>query len=186
MRHLIPVLALLLFVACKDKKYCDCCENPGLSARFSLNLSPDHPDSLFTEAWLYVPNILVYDDNSSINDIFLVFSNAGVIEIISLEADDKKGNRLFARYNVMPADINGAWNGITSGGSRFEGSFNYTLVVRLYDGQVRTLEGSACAYPCGDAGFPEDQLENCQFTGQNNGNGEFDPTLPGALPACFE
>ncbi len=185
MRLFLPVLALLLFTACKDKKYCDCCENEGLSARFPLNINPDHPDSLFTEALLYVPNIMVYEGDG-INNFFLVFSNAGVVEIISLEVEDKKGNRLFSRYNVMPADIGAAWTGVTSGGTRFEGSFNYTLVVRLYDGQVKTLEGSACAFPCGEEGFPTNQLDNCRFTTQNNGNGEYDPTQPGALPGCFE
>ena len=185
MHRYLPVLLLLPFFACKDKKYCACCENPGLSARITLNYGPAHPDSLATEALIYVPNILVYDD-SGINDLFMVFSNFAVVEIVSFEGKDSKGNRLFLFQHFYPSDTRYGWNGLTSGGTRYEGSFDYTLVAKLYNGQVKTLEGSACAFPCGDKGFPKSQVDGCQFNSQNNGNGEFDPTQPGGAPGCFE
>lgn len=185
MRHFLPILLLLPFLACKDNKYCACCENPGLSARFTLTQGPTDPDSLITEALLYVPNIMTYDD-SGLNDLFMVFGNGGIYQILSFEGRDAKGNRLFLFEHFYPNDPGFGWNGFTSGGSRYEGSFNYTLVVRLIDGQEKTLEGSACAFPCGDEGFPQKQLDNCQFNSQHNGNGEIDPTLPGASPSCFE
>lgn len=184
MRYLIPVLAFLLLAsACKEKKYCACCENAATSASFPI---PPTPDSLgVTEALIYIPNIFVYSGDFA-DEQFMPFANQGVVEIVSARYTDKSGNELFLAEHFLPNDIVRAWNGFTTGGSRFEGAFEYEVVVLLTDGEVKTLTGSACAYPCGDKGFPNGQLDNCRFPTQNNGYGGFDPTLYKPAETCFE
>ena len=185
MRYLIPVFFFLLVgaSACKNKKYCACCENDPTTASFPIDSTPDSLD--LTEASIYIPNIFAYSGEYT-DEHFLPFTNVGVLEIVSTRYTDKKGNELFFAEHFQPNDLNKSWDGFTTGGSRFEGAFAYEVVVKLRDGQVKTVTGSACAYPCGDKGFPNDQLDKCGFPSQNNGDGKFDPTLPAPSESCFE
>ncbi len=185
MRYLIPVLLFLLVgaSACKEKKYCACCENEATTASFPISPTPDSLG--LTEAFIYIPNIFVYSGDFT-DERFLPFTNPGALEIVSVRYTDKNGNELFFAEHFQPNDIGKAWDGFTTGGSRFEGAFEYEVLVKLRDGQVKTLTGAACAYPCGDKGFPNGQLDQCAFPTQNNGDGKFDPTLPPPAESCFE
>lgn len=179
----ICVLCFVTLVSCKDKKsnYEGCCGTEPTKDAFFVTISYTdiHGNLVDTmlKAGVYIPNIFIID-NSGENNILNVFGSESVNKVSSVIFTDENGVELFSRANVLPNDpAAGGWDGSRPDGTVYKGSFNYEVVVEFIDGQQKTYLGKACAYHCDDEGFPDDNLPNCAFPSQHDGNGGWDPAL---------
>ncbi len=129
------------------------------------------------QAGVYIPNIFVINDPGD-NSWLTVFSSETVFNIKAINFSDENGALLFSKANVLPNDpAGGGWDGSRPDGTFYKGSFSYEVVVEFIDGQQKTYQGKACAYHCNDEGFPNENLPNCAFPTQHNGNGGWDTSL---------
>lgn len=184
--------ALLLFAlsACKDKNkaaYENCCGTEPNADSFLIHtqLWDDHGNLVDTnvQVHVYIPNIFIID-NSGENNFLNVFGNDLIAKVSSIVFTAEDGTLLFSKENVQPNDPAGGWDGLKPDGSFYKGSFNYQVTVEAISGDTKTYTGKACAFHCHDEGFPSENIPNCFFPSQHDGNGGVDPGLPGS-GHCF-
>lgn len=177
------LLQLVPFFACENKSnsiYENCCGTAAVTDSVLLDIS-NLPDSSTLFGAVYIPNIFVPDTSFSsgtLNPVFMVFGNAGTDLVLSQKITDDNGTELYARYDFPPNDVGFGWTGVKPDDSVHYGGFNYEVKVRFADGHEKTYTGKACAFKCEDSDFPNEQLPDCLFPEQHNGNGAPDPGLP--------
>ena len=191
--HLRPIFgAFFLFlslVSCWDKHESIYAEACGVEPTVDANAIPikaydaqgNLVDTLFAGN-VFVPNIFTPDNDD--NGTFMVFGGPGVNKIVFFKCVNSQGQVLFTAENFTPNDVGNGWQGHRPNGTTFVGLFQYELGVEFLDGSTKEYSGSACAYHCGDEGFPKDKLPNCFTPNRNNGYGAPDPSLP-AFSNCF-
>ncbi|MBK9335358.1 MAG: hypothetical protein IPM98_01740 [Lewinellaceae bacterium] len=176
--------ALLLGTNCKEEKsiYEDCCGASPTADLMELdNLPPQYAGQ---KGAVYVPNIFLSGDPTTLDNLFMVFGNELVYLIKEFKCTGTDGSTLFVQYDFQPSDTGFGWTGELADGSFYYGPFNYSVTVRYINQLEKTLTGKACAVKCNAGDFPAQNLPDCFFPGQNNGNGQPDQTL--ASPQeCF-
>lgn len=194
-RLFFPALFLLVLVSCKEEKksvsvYEGCCGAEATTD--SIWVTTRHYDDQgnpFDSTILidvFIPNLFT-NDNDGENDQFMVFGNIfGIIEVVSMTCTGQDGSLLFKREHILLYDPKYGWDGTKPDGTVYQGSFNFEVTIAFVDGQVKTYTGQACAYQCGQAGFPTENLPDCLVPAQNNGYGGVDTTLPIYPADCFE
>jgi len=181
---IIPYLLLFTFVSCKEKNksiYEGCCGTEATVDSFRIAFPTyDQNGNIIdstSAAQIYIPNVFT-PDGDGINDIFIVFGGPAVKQIVSVLCSNENIDQLFQSVNILPNDPGHSWDGLKPDGTIYQGSFNYEVEVEFIDGQIKTYIGKACAYTCGEEGFPTENLPDCFFPDQHDGNGGFDPSLP--------
>jgi hypothetical protein len=177
--------ALLFGSNCKDEKgiYEDCCgASPTVDSMELDNLPPQYVGQKGT---VYVPNVFLSGEVTSLDNLFMVFGNNELIQrVLEFKCTGTNGKTLFVQYDFHPNDVGFAWTGEQADGSFYYGPFNYSVTVRYINQLEKTLTGRACAVKCNAGDFPAQNLPDCFFPGQNNGYGQPDQTL--AYPQeCF-
>ena len=185
MKKLVYVILSLLFIpfhACEKKNnhaaaYDNCCGTAPVADEVTL-LFP--ADSSTTIGRIYVPNIFVPDTSAGAgqDQFFLVFGNDGVLQIELFRLTSETGEVLHEESHFPASLANAAWHGKKKDGSLYYGSFNYEVKVEFTDGQKKTYSGKACSFECGAGGFPAQNLPECFFPGQNDGEGSPKPDFP--------
>lgn len=190
---LLLFLSLSFLISCDKKNesgiYENCCGAESVTDTVNMSLTwPDGQGGTFDTmivGRIFIPNIFTPSDDSNIDSrYYMPFANEGIIRIVSAKYTDNNGGVLFSRANFQPNDIGFSWLGKNTDGSFYKGGFNYEIKVEYIDATVKSFSGKACAYPCGDGGFPKSRLPDCFFPNQNNGYGAPDPTLPQPY-GCF-
>ena len=159
-----------MLTSCKEKNkstYEGCCGTEATVDSFRIAFPTyDQNGNIIdstSAAQIYIPNVFT-PDGDGINDIFKILKTYNFT--------------LFQSVNILPNDPGYSWNGLKPDGTIYQGSFNYEVEVEFIDGQIKTYIGKACAYTCGEEGFPTGNLPDCFFPDQHDGNGGFDPSLP--------
>ncbi len=190
----IFVIAFLTFTSCKEKNksiYENCCGTEATvdSFRFVDPLYDSNGNLIDStrSGYIFIPNVFV-PDNSSIfsqNTEFVIGVGVGTASVISLIFTDVNTDTLFQKENFSPFDPEEeSWNGEKANGDLYFGLFNYRIEIELIDGQIKTYIGKACSLNCGDKTFPSNNIPNCFFPSQHDGNGGSDPSLPSSQE-CF-
>ncbi|MFN0213426.1 MAG: hypothetical protein ACKVT2_04155 [Saprospiraceae bacterium] len=186
-------LLLLTLASCKEKKnsiYEGCCGTEPILDTTLVTALLNGPngtliDSTFT-AYVYIPNIIIIDTTGiSPDNRWLTLHDGNLVQKILIAVySGENGEILFTRENFLPNTPSLGWGGLKPDGTYYQGVFNYKMIVEFIGGQTKTYDGKACAYLCGDDGFPSGNLPGCFFPTQHNGNGGHDPSL--AFPSdCF-
>ena len=173
------LISFTLFLGCKnddesssnDPDYSACCGTEPLIA------------SLDTGA-IYVPNIFT-PNSDGINDLFYVLAGSGIAQVVSLEIKDDDGNVVFESLNHQANEPALGWDGIDMNNTVRRGNFSYQLTVESVLGDQQTFTGFVCAFACDDEGFPDENVTDCNFAVQHNGEGELDENLPSFEDDCF-
>ncbi len=179
-------LVLTAFQCEEDKPgiYDNCCGAQPTSDTVQMNLPPDPVQKY---GHIFIPNIFIPAAQGgvlSVDNLFLVFGNENVLQVVSMKLTDQEGAELFTQYNAQPNDTGKSWDGQRPDGTFYTGAFDYEVRVEYVDGQKITYTGSACAVACDDPAFPAAVLPKCFFPNQNNGQGGPDPSIPKATD-CF-
>lgn len=190
MKKLLYLIAALLLgstFACEKKNdpgiYDNCCGTAPVADEVTL-LTP--ADSNTTVGRIYLPNIFVPDisGGTDVDNFFLIFGNDGVLQIEQFRLTSETGEVLHEVSHFPPSLANAAWLGKKPDGTAYYGSFNYEVKVEFTDGQKKTYTGKACSFQCGAGNFPTQNLPDCFFPGQNDGDGSPDQSF--SFPAsCF-
>jgi len=139
---------------------------------------------------VYVPNIFTPNEDG-INDQIGVFANYSIETIESFVIKDKNGKIYFTAEDAQPNDFNYFWKGKDADGKSLAGIFEFELIVLSTDNERATFTGEFCSCDCGREGsncsFSKigDNLLNCKFGSQHNGEGSFDKFLATGENDCF-
>lgn len=178
MNHTLKFLFLisLFFIACEDETpfvpvpeevsiFASCCSTNGIKAEIGTGK-------------IYVPNIIT-PNNDGINDKLGIFGNEEISIINKFEV--KNGDAtLFLVENFSTNNGFFSWDG-TDNNSIVSGVFSIILTATDINGTEETLTGEVCVLPCGlnsDPVMTFDDLDNCQFGTQHDGEGGRDGGLP--------
>lgn len=182
-----PILiACLTFISCKEKNksiYEGCCGTEATLDTTLITVTLYGPNGTMFDSTIhtnvYIPNIIVLDTSIFSNDDRLTLWHGNTVQkILSAVYSSEDGTILFSRENFLPNEPSHGWGGLKPDGTYHQGVFNYEITVAFLGGQTtKTYTGRACAYRCGDDGFPNEQLPACFFSFQHNGNGGYDPNL---------
>lgn len=182
-------LLLLTLVSCKDKNkpnYENCCGTEATVDSFRIAFPTFDQDGNIidstSEANVYIPNIFITDDSGE-NNLLMIFSGPGVHVVTEFIIEDENGETLLHEYNFLPNDPGFGWDGLKPDGTRYQGLCSYVAKMKFLDGQSKTYTGKACVYDCVSEGFPIENLPDCLFPSQHDGNGGANPSLP--YNACF-
>lgn len=187
--YFLPLLLFISHFACEKKDssiYENCCGTTPVADVVDLAVSVD--STFDNKGRVYIPNIFTPSTTAtktSVNQLFIIFGGDGVKFIELAKYTDENGEVLFENTLFPPNDPSLSWDGMRGSNSTFYyGSFNYEVKVEFVDGQKKTYTGKACSFKCDDAGFPNDNLPDCFFPEQNDGNGTPDANLPQPID-CF-
>ena len=193
MRIILFVAALgLMFtlISCKDKNksiYEACCGTEPITDSIPMTIKLWNDDGVLVDslvnARLYIPNIFMPDSSYSDNSNFFT-CGIYVDRIVSAKYYGTSGELLFERENYLPCDSGYNWHGEKSDGSLYYGIFEYQIVVKFLNGETKTYIHKACSYKCSEDGFPLENLPDCTFSTQHDGNGGFDKSLYSSTE-CF-
>jgi gliding motility-associated-like protein len=89
---------------------------------------------------IFIPNAFS-PNGDNINDIFMVFSDASVQEVISMRIFDRWGNQLFESGAFLPNDPQFGWDGSFRGQSLDTGVFIYAIELLYIDGRTEIKKG---------------------------------------------
>ena len=90
---------------------------------------------------LFVPNSFTPNGDGQ-NDLFYPRSGAGVIKITLFQVYNRWGTLLFERENVLPNDINAAWDGSYQGGIPLPDVYVYVVEAVCENGRALSKKGS--------------------------------------------
>lgn len=168
------LLISVFFIACEDETpleeesiFASCCSTNAINAQVGTGK-------------IYVPNIITPNDDG-INDRLEVYSSEEISIINKLEI--KKGDTTIYLINdFLPDNYNSVynWNGRRSG-SAVSGVFSVIVTVTDENGTEATLMGEVCSLPCDPTNDPImtfEDLNNCKFGTQHDGQGRYDEDLP--------
>lgn len=180
---LIWVIFISLFTACKDEAevipintnpYKNCCGTEPLEAMLSIGK-------------MYVPNIMIAnkDDIGNASYGISVFTNRFItnIDSFTISINDEI---IFETLNNAPSPFaNYLWDGTDHLGNQIEGLVDLKFKATAFTGLSGVFTTQVCVYPCGQEGFPIENLGNCGFSSQDDYEGGFDPDSPPPHEDCF-
>ena len=179
---MLCTLFLTLFYACKDDDMSDdgevanvyekCCETPAI-------------DVSIGQGNVYIPNIFT-PNGDGINDAFLIHADQNIEQIESFLVTSQDGSTVFERLNVMPNEFASSW--LPSESEAPNGVYSYVARIKSTDDVTETLNSTVCVYRCKTEtdSILLQNIPNCHFSTQNNGQGELDPLAPSLEdPECF-
>ena len=179
---MLSTLLLTLTWSCKDDGMSDereaqniyeaCCETPGV-------------DISIGQGNIFIPNIFTPNSDGT-SDFFIVLTDQNIAEINVFKVDDGEGNTVHEYFDFPPDFFAGFW--APSEDEAQSGRYNYEFTLESSDGVTETVSGNVCAYRCKtETDFIlEENIPNCQFATQHDGQGGHDPLLPSLEnAACF-
>ncbi len=93
------------------------------------------------ELEVYIPNVITPKNGDGINDMFYVFAQDGVKEILGMNIYDRWGNQVFSRSNFQPNNPSLGWDGRFNGKQLQSGVYAYWIQIQLYNGKKVLYEG---------------------------------------------
>ncbi len=90
---------------------------------------------------LYVPNVFT-PEVEGLEDMFTIYANESVEEVVSLSIYNKWGDKVFEAFNFLPNDPSLGWDGRYQGDYDLGGSFTYYAVVVDVFGEEMEKAGS--------------------------------------------
>ena len=167
MKKLHALAALVLsvsFFACSDDegavRNCSCHANP---VEFSVG-----------GAKVYLPNIFS-PDGDGVNDQYVPFGRSDIAEIEEFVIRKPNNDILFLNENFATNMQSEGWDAI-DGSDKFLGDFKFSIRIRNVDGMVATFDGTACSFVCDEGAANLENVTNCKWGTQHNGEGGFDET----------
>lgn len=91
---------------------------------------------------IYLPNVFNPNSSDPENRKFGISYYEHISEISSFRIYDRWGNRIFARTNFLPGNVEGYWNGTAGGQMMPSGVYTYSIIYRTIDGKERALHGN--------------------------------------------
>ncbi|MEO1435317.1 MAG: gliding motility-associated C-terminal domain-containing protein, partial [Bacteroidota bacterium] len=89
---------------------------------------------------VYIPNAFTPNDDGT-NDVFMIFSDAGVANIESLRIYDRWGELVYQAQNFLPNDPTFGWDGRFRGQMMNPAVFVYYAEIRFVDDEVIPYKG---------------------------------------------
>jgi len=89
---------------------------------------------------VFIPNAFS-PNGDGINDIFMIYSNGGVEEILTFRVFDRWGELVFEDNNFQPNDITHGWDGMFLGKFMNPGVLVYMAEIRFVDGVELLYKG---------------------------------------------
>ncbi len=174
--------SIILFSSCKDDEmsneeapmniYESCCEMPGV-------------DITIGQGNIFIPNIFTPNEDG-INDVFIIWADENIAQVEELTIKDKAGTDIFTQFSFMPNEFNFGW--LPSETEAPNGLYDYDASIRSLDGVVESVSGSVCVYRCKTEtdSILVENIPNCQFSTQHDGEGGHDHLAPSLESAeCF-
>ena len=90
---------------------------------------------------IFVPNIFSPDGDSN-NDVFTVFSNSSITQVIEMNVYDRWGNLVFNNEMFEPGDLSQGWDGTINNRNAEPGVYVYTIKIVLPDTSERLFTGN--------------------------------------------
>ncbi|MDA8692768.1 gliding motility-associated C-terminal domain-containing protein [Saprospiraceae bacterium] len=90
---------------------------------------------------VYIPNVFSPGSNNT-NEIFTVFSNSSVVEVVSMIVFDRWGSPVFEQENFPPNDTSYGWDGFNGGDKEQSNVMTYYIVVTGILGDELEFTGS--------------------------------------------
>lgn len=135
---------------------------------------------------LFIPNSFTPDANG-VNDGFLIYSSPYPVDFrfqeLTLTKSD--GQILYQVTNFEPNDFDASWNGRDLDGNAHIGYFQYKLTITDTEENIQTFTGSACVLNCDDSPLPFDNIDQCIFGLNHDGQGGYDPNFDNGETTCF-
>lgn len=134
---------------------------------------------------IFIPNAFS-PNGDGVNDVFFPLANSGIALIQSFRVLDRYKNELLRYSYFQPNDPLLGWDGRLSADSTYEGLFYYEISAINMSGDQLAEEGSACSIVCRPGALlPIENGNNCGFSIQTNGDGDFNPALPNFENICY-
>jgi large repetitive protein len=92
------------------------------------------------EPRVFIPNAFSPNDDN-INDVFMIFTDSGVVQVRAFRVFDRWGNMLFQNGPFPPNDPLYGWDGRFKGRLMNAGVYVYAAEVEFFDGRLETLSG---------------------------------------------
>ena len=89
---------------------------------------------------VYIPNVFT-PNNDGPNDMFTIFTNEEVEEVVILQIFDRWGNMVFENQEFPPNEPNYGWDGIYKGKMMNPDVFAYRAVVKYSNGELHPYKG---------------------------------------------
>jgi gliding motility-associated-like protein len=89
---------------------------------------------------VYIPNVFT-PNNDGPNDMFTIFANEEVEEVVILQIFDRWGNMVFENQEFPPNEPNYGWDGIYKGKMMNPDVFAYRAVVKYSNGELHPFKG---------------------------------------------
>lgn len=89
---------------------------------------------------VYAPNVFTPNGDGN-NDMFTIYSNTEVEEVVRLEIFDRWGNCVFINKIFPPNEPGYGWNGIFKGNMMNPAVFAYQAIVRFSNGKEHSIKG---------------------------------------------
>ena len=90
---------------------------------------------------VYIPNIFSPASQSA-DDVFTVFSNSSVVEVVSMIVFDRWGSPVFEQENFPPNDTDYGWNGYNNRSVEQSNVMTYHIIVTGILGEELEYMGS--------------------------------------------
>ena len=137
-------------------------------------------------ARVFVPNLFTANADGR-NDRFAPLVNGNTRRIDNFQIRNRDGELL---YEAATLDLNvhsSSWDGRSPGGELYSGRFTFSMDVVDENGVSARIEGAACLVLC-DTPVIINNLEDCFFSLQHDGEGGVDGNLPAEEDesSCFE
>lgn len=145
---------------------------------FSRNCSCRTDQVVFTvgNGKFFLPNVFS-PTSDGINDFFSPWGNAEIAEVEEFVIRRLNNDVMFSNENFSMNTPNEGWDA-TDGDDRFLGDFKYYIRVRSSDGTVEEFDGTACSFDCENGVNQLDNIEECRWGTQYDGEGDWDETAP--------
>ena len=92
------------------------------------------------ERQVYIPNAFS-PNGDGVNDLFMIYANSGVEEVLTFRVFDRWGELVFEDQNFQPNDIAHGWNGLFLGKFMNPGVLVYMAEIRFVDGVELLYKG---------------------------------------------
>ncbi len=92
------------------------------------------------EREVYIPNAFS-PNGDGVNDLFMIYANVGVEEILTFRVFDRWGELVFEDKNFLPNDVAHGWDGMFLGKFMNPGVLVYMAEVRFFDGVELLYKG---------------------------------------------
>lgn len=94
----------------------------------------------YSEGKYQIPNAFT-PNGDGLNDVLYMIGNREIAVVRDFSVYDRYGQRVFQMVNGKPNDPKYGWNGTRNGIPATNGTYAYTFVVELKNGNVESLKG---------------------------------------------